>query len=345
MGNKILKVFLPLLVLAVIIVVLIRTRKPIEDMTPSTIKPFEFVGYVDSIIHADLEGQPYAQARDEYRRIYDIIKTEQCIVATDSSGLQNSVLSDSAAQACYRVAFDAYWPAFEGMVEGVFKSDWSNKTDQLNVIKNEAKSLQKREGSATRNDSLKRYMDYISDYTAINNFASNVSCNSSKRYDELLANRNLYKREYPFCNNTSLVSKLDEVPTKAKTAWKANVEWYVEKTCLAPNLKQFLDGFVVEKGSKKTTPVTVGKSICDEKITDFHSKFSGELSDQINSLRTRWYSLLTVAVDEAYNNANDYNTFYLGDYAELTKIIKDYGSDPQNLQGKLDGKLLQLLNY
>ena len=344
MGNKILKVLLPLLVLAVIIVVLIRTRKPIEDMAPSTIRPFEFAGYVDSIIQTDLEGQPYAQARDEYRRIYDIIKTEKNIVSTDMAGDQKSLLPDSTAQVCYCRAFAAYWPAFEGMAESVFKSDWSNKTSQLDVISKEAVSLQKREGTSLRNDSISRYLAYVNEYKTISNFASSVSCKSASTYDELVSNKNHYKKKYPFCNNRSLLKELDDVPEKAKNAWKKNVVWYVEKTCSAPDLEQFLNGFVVEVGTKKKSYETVGKSVCDEKIADFHSRFNGELSDQNDRLRMRWHSLLTVAVEEACNNAYDYNTFYLGDYSKLSKIVADYGNDAR-LQEKLDGKLRQLLGY
>lgn len=344
MGNKILKVLLPLVVLAAIALVVMRTKYTIENMAPSEIQPFEFGAYIDSIVSADLEGKSYAQAKDEYRRIYGIIKTEENVVATDSTGLPKPLLSDSVAQECYSRAFAAYWPTFEVIVEGLFRYDWSGKTDQLNIIKTEAEDLKQRKGSAKRNvDSLTHYLAYIEDYNTAKTFATNVSCRSSKGFEELVNKKNNYKKQYPLCNNRSLVSELDGVPGKAKESWKNNVIWYVDKTCTARDLRSFLDGFYVETGAKKK--MEMGNSICVTKIEDFHTKFSGELSDQSKKLRDRWYELLADAVYQACSNANDHNTFYNGDYRNLKDKIKEYGSDPQDLQKKLDEKLTELRGW
>lgn len=319
MGNKILKITLPLIILGVIVFVINKTQKSINGIAPTEVNPFSFGTYINDLVQSDIKDKPYAQAKDEYRRIYDIIKTEEQLVAIDSAGIQKPLLPDTTAQGCYRRIFEGYWPAFESLADGVFKSDWSSKTEQLGIIKTEAEDLQQRNGSTIRNDSLTQYLSYIGDYKAAIGFVSKVSCSSKSQYDQLVAKKEVYKKKYPLNNNRSLVSQLDGVPEKAKSKWASSVKSSVNDACNRYSLDAFLSA----------------KNGCESKITEYNNCFSDKLSASETTirLRNRWYELLEDAVNDACRIDN-YNTFYTV-YQDLRNKIAAYGSDPNDLKGRL----------
>lgn len=330
MGNKILKVFLPLVVLAAIILVVVRAKRSIDNMAPADVKPFEFGMYVGNLIQANLEGKPYAEAKNEYCRIYDIIKTEEFLKTTDSAGITQPLLPDTTVQRCYQRAFIAYWPAFEGMVEGVFKYDWSYKTNLLDAIKDEAIALKDCTGSDVRNDSLDHYVNYVNDYNAARSFVDNISCSSKNRYNELLSQKDTYKKKYPLRNNNSLVSDLDDVPSNAKTKWRSSVMYSVKTVCD----KSDLEGFITAKNK------------CVEKINEYNGQFpNDELSyaETKKKLNDHWYVLLSRAVDKAVkiNNKEEFNPVC----ESLRNKIKDYGSDPDDLKGRLNRRWREVNGY
>lgn len=327
MGNKILKIALPLIILGVIVFVINRTQKSIDGIAPTEVDPFSFGTYINDLVQSDLKNKPFAQARDEYRRIYDIIKTEEQITAIDSAGIQKPLLPDTTAQGCYRRIFEGYWPAFESLADSVFKSDWSSKTEQLGIIKTEAEDLQQRNGSTIRNDSLTQYLSYIGDYKAAIGFVSKVSCSSKSQYDQLVAKKEVYKKKYPLNNNRSLVSQLDGVPEKAKSKWASSVKLSVKEACNKYSLEAFLNA----------------KIVCDNKISEYNNCFSSDklsASETTTMLRNRWYELLEDAVNDACRIDN-YNAFYPV-YQDLRSKIAAYGSDPNDLKGRLKRKDNQL---
>ena len=327
MGNKILKIALPLIILGVIVFVINRTQKSIDGIAPKEVNPFSFGTYINDLVQSDLKDKPYAQAKEEYRRIYDIIKTEEQVVAMDSAGARKPLLPDTTAQACYRKTFEGYWPAFEGMADGVFKSDWLSKTDQLSGIKTEAADLQQRKGAAQRNDSLDRYLAYVDDYNDAIGFVSKVSCSSKTKYDQLNVQKNKYQKKYPLCNNRSLVNQLEEVPRKAKSKWEISIKSSVNEACGKYSLDAFLNA----------------KKDCEDKISEYNNCFTPDglsASETTTRLRNRWYELL----EDAVNNAcqiDDYNTFDRINQ-DLRSKIAAYGSDPNDLIGRLKRKDDQL---
>ena len=330
MGNKLLKVFLPLLVLAAIVLVMVRTKKSIDSMAPSDVKPFEFSVYVVDLIQADLEGKPFDEAKDGYRRIYDIIKTEEFLKTTDSTGNIQPLLPDTTVRNCYQKVFLAYWPAFESMVEGVFKYDWSYKIDQLNIIKNEAVALQSLNGSDMHRDSLTHYIEYVDKYDEANGFVTNISCNSKKKYEELLDTKEAYRKKYPLCNNSNLVGKLDEVPVKAKAKWRSSVIGSVNAACEKSELDDFIDA----------------KKYCENRINEFNKYFSSDKltsSETTKKLNDHGYILLTRAVDKAIliNNLSEFSPVY----SNLRDKINAFGSDPDDLKGILGRRYNQLRGY
>lgn len=330
MGNKILKIALPLIILGVIVFVINRTQKSIDGIAPTEVDPFSFGTYINDLIQSDLKDKPYAQAKEEYRCIYDIIKTEEQIVAIDSVGTRKPLLPDTTAQACYRKTFEGYWPAFEGMADGVFKSDWSNKTDQLSGIKTEAADLQQRKGSAQRNDSLSRYLAYVEDYNDAIGFVSKVSCSSKTKYNQLVAQKEVYKKKYPLSNNSNLVAQLNGVPGKAKIKWESSVKLSVIEACNKYSLDAFLSA----------------KKVCDDKISEYNNCFSNDklsANETTTMLKNRWYELLEDAVNEAclIENFSSFSNIY----SDLRNKIDAYGSDPSDLKGRLSRKYNQLRGY
>jgi hypothetical protein len=330
MGNKILKIALPLIILGVIVFVINKTQKSIDGIAPTEVDPFSFGTYINDLVQTDLKDKPYAQAKDEYRRIYDIIKTEEQLVAMDSSGIQQPLLPDTTAQGCYRRIFEGYWPSYESLADGVFKSDWSSKTDQLSIIKMEAEDLQQRNGSIIRNDSLTRYLSYIGDYNAAISFVSKVSCSSKSQYDQLVTKKEVYKKKYPLSNNSSLVAQLNGVPGKAKSRWENSIKTSVKEACYKYNLNDFLSA----------------KNGCENKISEYNNCFPNDklsASETTTRLRNRWYELLGDAVNDACRIDN--LSAFSNVYTDLRNKIDAYGSDPSDLKGRLSRKYNELRGY
>ena len=255
------------------------------------------------------------------------MKTEEHLMAIDSTGNRQSLLSDTAAQGCYRRVFAGYYPAYEAFAEGVFRSDWSSKTDLLNEIKTEAEDLQQRDGSAIRNDSLTRYLAYISDYNAAIGFATNVSCSSKSDYEQLVTRKDAYRKKYPLRNNSSLIVKLDEVPIKAKSKWGNSVITSVNNVCRKTTLNDFLNA----------------KSGCEGKISEYNTYFSSDklsANETTIKLRNRWYTLLTYEVDDAcrIDNLSNFSPVY----TDLRNKIDAFGSDPNELKERLKRKYNEL---
>jgi len=330
MGNKILKIALPLIILGVIVFVINRTQKSIDGIAPTEVDPFSFGTYINDLVQSDLKDKPYAQAKDEYRRIYDIVTTEEHIMAIDSAGTRKPLLPDTTAQRCYREIFEGYWPSFESLADGVFKSDWSSKTDQLGIIKAEAEDLQQRNGSALRNDSLTGYLSYIGAYNDALSFVSMVSCASKLKYEQLVDRKNVLKNMYPLCNNSSLVAQLNGVPGIAKSKWENSVKMEVRKACNKDRLDDFLSA----------------KKACDNKILEYNNCFSNDklsASETTTRLRNRWYELLEDAVNEAcqIDNLSSFSNVY----SDLRNKIDAYGSDPSDLKGRLSRKYNELRGY
>lgn len=325
MLNKVLKIVFPLIILGVIAFVIGRTQKTIDEIKPTQVDPFSFSSYVQDMVQSNLQGKPYAQAKEEYRGIYDIIKTEEGIMITDSTGVQRQLLPNDTVLSCYRMAFDAYWPTYQSFAEGVFNSnDWSNKTSQLDEIKSEAESFSQRKGTSGRNDSIKNYKGYVSSYYDASGFVNGeISCTSSTDYNNLINKKNDFKK-YPLINYSNLVAKLDDIPNRAKETWKKHVTKKVDNACAQINLDEFLNK----------------KKDCEAKITDYQKEFRGELADQNQRLKERWKELLQTMVNEACQ-INDISVFS-DNYSTWTKKIDDYGGGLSYLKEQLVNHYNQL---
>ena len=259
--NKILKIVLPLIIMGVIAFVIYMTQRSIDGNVPAGVEPFDFDKYIRDMVKSDLEDKPYVRAKEEYRRIYAVIKTEENIRVTDSSGNRHDLLNGGVADSCYRMAFSSYWDIYEAEVEGVFKRDWSGKISKLIDIKNEAEFLKKQSGNS-RNDSLNRYIGYVNEFFKAERFANMVRCSSEKEYDRCVSMSNEYISKYPLRNNSSLVYKLREVPEKARKEWKNSIERDVESA------RKFWDDY---------NELYDYKEDLKNKIDGYNKKFSSDL--------------------------------------------------------------------
>lgn len=316
MLNRILKIVLPILVLVGIGLVVLKTQKNIERIQPTEVQPFDFGAYVDSLVKTDLKGKPYSEAKDQYRRIYDIIQTEESIVVTDTMGTRQ-LLSDSLSNNCYGRIFMAYWPIFESEVEGVFNSDWSYKTDRLPDIKEESRFLKDQKGSSRCVDSLTHYMSYVDYYAkAMETVRKAKTCTSSTAYNNLVKDAKVYNR-YPISKNTVLHKQLNEVPAEARNHWRDYISDRVAKACEI----ETLDLFLKEKAE------------CDKKIADF-----GGMGDESKELKQHWAKLLTREVTVAckINDSDEFQKSYDYLYGEINKYHAEYNTtELQNLKENL----------
>lgn len=240
--NKILKIVLPLIILGVIAFVIYMTQRSIDGNVPLGVEPFKFDKYISDMVKSDLDDKPYVSAKEEYRRIYAVIQTEESIRVTDSSGNRHDLLKGRVADSCYRMAFSSYWDIYEAEAEGIFTRDWSGKTSELIDIKKEAEFLKKQSGNS-RNDSLNRYIGYVNEFFQAERFANMVRCSSEKEYDRCVSMSNEYISKYPLRNNSSLVYKLREVPEKARKEWKNSIERDVENVCSQNDKSQFFNQY------------------------------------------------------------------------------------------------------
>lgn len=327
MGNKVLKILLPLIVLGAIVLVVIKTQHKIDNIAPTEVAPFNFNTYVNELIQTDLHGQPYDKAKEGYRLIYDVIKTEEGIMATDSMETHWQLLSNDTILSCYKMTFDAFWPIYQSFVEAVFKSnDWSNKTDKLDEIKNEAESLSQRKGASERNDSIMHYKGYVNNYYSALGFVNGkITCTSSTDFNNLVVKKDGFKK-YPLNNYTDFVKKLDDIPKRAKVAWEKYVKNMVNDACAQINLDEFLNK----------------KKVCETKISDYQSKFNGELAEEEQRLKDRWKELLVIMVDEActINDCADFND----KYSEWTSKINAYGKELEYLKERLRNHYMNKCN-
>lgn len=321
MLNKILKIVLPVLVLVGIGLVILKTQKNIERIQPTEVKPFDFGVYVDNLVKTDLVGKPYSEAQDKYRRIYDIIQTEESVVVTDTIG-KRQLLPDSLSNSCYGRVFMAYWSIFESEVEGVFNSDWSNKTDRLPDIKAESQFLKGQKGSFRCVDSLTHYMSYVDYYAkAMETVRKAKACTSSTSYNNLVKDAEVYNR-YPISKNAVLHKQLSDVPVEAKNHWRDYISDMVTKACYTETLELFL----------------TKKDECDKKISDF-----GSMPKEEEKLKNHWEKILEDEVNQAVRIMDD--AVFIKEYNRLTRAIDDYGhayfTQLKGLKEKLEGRLLR----
>lgn len=335
MGNRFLKIVLPLILIGVLAFVIYKANKTFNDIKPTPVGEFSFNAYVDEMIQKEFKGKGnnYDQAKERYRRIYNVILTEENIKITDSKGERRHLLSNDSIQYCYEQAFAAYWPIYKNTVDAFFENDWSNKTAELNSIKDEAEFLKGRNGSSHHN-ALNQYIAYVDDYYKILAFAnkkvSGYNCRSSVEYDKLMREKNDYKKKYPIYNNRALCNKLDSVPYKLKKRWENSVSFYVNYTCKAKDLDEFLSEFTAIYNN---TTFVVGKTVCDGKIEEFCNRFyRDDLSAPKEKLNNRWKKLLEDSVDDACRIDN-FNDFY-PIYSKLNSRIKDY--EKKNMRDALD---------
>ena len=318
------------MVLGGIAFVIARTQKSIDKMNPTELEPFDFNTYLsEEVQQSDFNHLSFQQAKEEYERIYDLVKTEAFVTCADSLGVKGQLLDSDSALACYEAAFGAYWPVFQNMVDNLFESDWSRQTERLNDIKAEAENLQQREGISSKADSLNAYIEYVNTFDQVVFWLSNLSCTSSQQYDDLVSMGRRYQR-YPLNNNSELLAQLNMVPTTAKNKWNQHVVNNVKATCTTTDLDWFLRC----------------RSNRIKEIEDYQRKTGDDLSGLKTQMKNRWRELLQSKVTMAcdIDDINEFNLESKDLYSRIGDYAREYGTEADYLRNQLDHHFNDLRN-
>lgn len=187
----------------------------IETPPPSNIEPKAFVSVVEERIHQEINDKPYDEAKTAFNEVFGLISTEAFV--TLSSG--GKALTESEAQQCRQMAFDAYVPIFIEYGKAYFeRSSW--KDTDIAEISAEATRLtgfNLVEDSETR-QSLSDFVQYANDYTdakdVIKKASTTTKINNAKAYIAKAGKLN----KYPISNNIELKKGLEGVPEAAKNS-------------------------------------------------------------------------------------------------------------------------------
>lgn len=225
--KTIIKILVPLLVLAGIGVIIFTTQKSIDEMHSKVIERHDFKAYVMQYASDSIQNQNIGEAWNNYLKLYDMIKTEASVIVTDSQSATSPLLAASDVDECFEEAFGAYFPVFRDFADNFFRgSNWSSS--DRNRIKNEAKDLKGRSGSSIRSDSLTRYIQYVDGYDACKRFISNAKyCSNLNTYKNICNHYTDYLR-YPYHNCTEL-NDIRNARQTAETSWKTSIEKEVNR--------------------------------------------------------------------------------------------------------------------
>lgn len=219
--KTVIKVLIPLLVLAGLGVIIFTTQKSIDEMHSGSIDKHDFKAYVSQYAVDSIQNQSVDDARIQYAKLYDIITTESSITVTDSNGTA-LLLDASDADECYQDAFDAYYPFFRNQADRLFNSSTWNPTELKN-IKSEAEDLVNRKGVDQRSDSLNLYIHYVSGYYNCKSLIQSAkSCSSRSTYLFVKKHFSDYLC-YPYNKCTDL-RDVSFARQTAENAWKSSIE-------------------------------------------------------------------------------------------------------------------------
>lgn len=180
---------------------------------PSNITPKDFTATVENRIRQEITGKPFSETRTAFDDLNGYIATEAFV--TLSSG--EKALSESEAQHCRQLVFDAYAPIFVEHGNSYFqRSSWSE--NDITIISTEAQrltDLNLAEEPDIRS-SLSNFIQYTKDYTEakkiIRGASSVKSVSSAQSYISKAKNLN----KAPLSNNTELKQGLEGVASAAK---------------------------------------------------------------------------------------------------------------------------------
>lgn len=179
---------------------------------PTTIAPKDFTATVESRVRQEIIGKPFNEARTAFDELYGFIATESFV--TLSSG--EKVLSESEAQQCRQLVFDAYTPIFVEYGNGYFQRSTWNEND-ITLIGTEAQRLKDLNlAEASDSNTFNDFVQYASRYSEAKTTIRRASSVKTASAAQNLINKAKNLNAPPLSNNTELKQGLEGVPTAAK---------------------------------------------------------------------------------------------------------------------------------
>ncbi len=230
MKKIIIKIGVPILVLAGIISLIISTQKPIERLSSDLrIEPFNFNSYVGKYILDSINGKSLDEARSKYNNIYDIISTEASVELKNSS-MHSRLLEAQEAEVLFSNAFKSYFMIFGNDADKVFVSQTWDESD-LNRIKSESQRLLSQKGILLGKDSLSHYICYVDGYYAATKLIRySQNCSGRDSYKDYCSRATAFLK-YPYIKNSRLKNISTEVSSNAREGWRSSIEKYVNNIC------------------------------------------------------------------------------------------------------------------
>lgn len=280
MNKNIIKIGIPIIGLAAIIIFVAATQKPINKLSSELrIEPFDFKSYVGQYIADSIEGQTIDASKIGYDKLYQIISTEASITSSTAGG-QYPLLSSQDAEECFENAFKAYYSMFGADANRLFSnSSWGE--GELTRIKAESQRLLSLRGCDSAKDSLNHYINYVNGYySAIKLLNQSRYCNSASGYEQYVSSARPYNT-FPYSNNSRLRNIASNVSSNARDGWRNSITQYVENICINSNDKYGSYNDFYSGDFQKAY----------EKISEYNSKFNtnwgADLKSKLNNKDTQ----------------------------------------------------------
>ncbi len=223
--NKIIKITLLIFVMIGLGAIVVLFMSNIKDVDNVDIEATDFEKHIQGSVDCDIKGADYAQATAGFDNIVEEIETERFVTLNNN---QHGI-SEESQQKCNKMAFFAYAPIFTHYSKSYFQqSSWSETIlDSLKWRATFMLNMNIAEDDTDMYNQLKTTIKNVEDYYAILSLNDSSSkCTSVQSAKNMISEANDFKRE-PFTNNEILRTRLNNVPSNAKTSCAT----YIKNRC------------------------------------------------------------------------------------------------------------------
>lgn len=186
----------------------------IDTLPPTTIAPKDFTATVENRIRQEITGKPFSEARTAFDNLNGFIATES--FATLTTG--EKALSESDAQQCRQLVFNAYAPIFVEYGNGYFQqSSWNES--EIALIGAEAQRLTSLNlAEASDASTFNNFVQYASRYSEAKSTIRRASSVKTTSAAQSIIKKAKDLNVPPLSNNTELKQGLEGVSRAAKNS-------------------------------------------------------------------------------------------------------------------------------
>ena len=229
-----------------------------------------------------IKDRDYARASATFAELCDRIDTEAAVTLADGS---RNLTPDEVRRA-RQIVFYAYVPIFTAHADACFgRTVWSDdEVDALGTAAGRLQEMQVAEAGSPTTKDLARIRQTAADYRAAWQAArSGAGCRSVAAVRSAVSRANSFKRK-PLSNCTALVSALNAVPARAKSA----LTTYVAGRC-----NRVASGYA---SYATYVDFYAAQSQCLNLIDEYEKAFGGNAS--LSTARRRLQNAETMALDQ-----------------------------------------------